>query len=160
MFLGKKVSQMEIKIGDVKRAYVNKDGDISIRNLVFRIKLVDPTSMPPDLYYERWRVYTPYDIKVWMEPGMMCRFRLGMGFYVPEGFVLYMFSNERHAGNLEIEEMFITPGDTEDVIVTVKALKSFYLRKYMHIASFTILPVLNTQDTRGLMCVPQTNEHR
>ena len=34
---------MEIKIGDVKRAYVNKDGDISIRNLVFRVKLFDPS---------------------------------------------------------------------------------------------------------------------
>ena len=151
---------MEIKIGDVKRAYVNKDGEISIRNLVFRIKLIDPTSMPPDLYCERWRVYSPYDIKVWMEPGMVAKFYLGFGFYVPPGFVLYMFSNEMYTGQLEIEGMFITPGDNEDVIVTVRALKSFYLRKYMHIASFTILPVLNTQDTRGLMCVPNPNEYR
>ena len=151
---------MEIKIGDVKRAYVNKDGDISIRNLVFRIKLFDPTSMPPDLYHERWRVYTPYDVRVWLEPGMMVKFYLGMGFYVPDGFVLYMFLNEMFIDQLEIEEMFITPGDKEDVVLTVTALKSFYLRKYMNIANFIILPVLNTQDTRGLMCVPHTNEYR
>ena len=161
MFLGETVFyQMEIKIGDVKRAYVSRDGDISVRNLSFKIKLFDPTSMPPDLYYERWRVYSPYDIKVWLEPGMTIKFHLGMGFRVPEGFILYMFTNEIYEGKIETDGMFITPGDTEDVEVTVRCVKSFYLRKYMHIASFIILPVINTQDTRGLMCVPFSNEHR
>lgn len=151
---------MEIKIGDVKRAYVSRDGDISIRNLVFKIKLFDPTSMPPDLYYERWRVYSPYDIKVWMEPGMVVKFHLGMGFRVPEGFILYMFTNEMYEGRIETDGMFITPSDHEDVEVTVRCVKSFYLRKYMHIASFIILPVINTQNTRNLMCVPFSNEYR
>lgn len=142
---------MEIKIGEVKRAYVSKDGDVSVANLVFKIKLIDPTSMPPDMYYERWRVYTPYDLKVWMEPGIRVIFSLGMGFRVPQGFVLYMFLNSDHKENLEMEEMFITPDDRDDVVIELKCLKSFYLRKYMHIACFIIMPVLNTYHNKELL---------
>lgn len=161
MFLGETgFHQMEIKIGDVKRAYVSRDGDVSIRSLVFMIKLYDPTSMTPNLHNERWRVYTPYDIKVWMDPGMVIKFNLGLGFRVPEGFILYMFTNSALEGQIETDGLFITPGDKEDVEVTVRCIKSFYLRKYMHIANFIILPVINTQDTRGLMCVPFSNEYR
>jgi hypothetical protein len=95
-----------------------------------------------------------------MDPGMVIKFSLGIGFMVPEGFILYMFTNEMYEGRIETDGMFITPGDTGEVEVTVRCIKSFYLRKYMHIASFIILPVINTYDTKGLMCVPFSNEHR
>ena len=162
LFLGETVFyQMEIKIGDVKRAYVSKDGDISIRNLVFKIRLYDPTSMTPDFDHDKWRVYSPYDIKIWMEPGMIVRFCLGLGFNVPEGFVLYLFTSGLYEESLDVEGMFITPGDTDEVVVQVTCLKSFYLRKYMHIASFLILPVINTTDTpRRIMYAASSNEHR
>lgn len=151
---------MEIKIGDVKRAYVNKDGDVSVKNLVFRVKLYDPTSMPPELYHDRWKVYAPYDLRVWMEPGATVQFFLGMGFMVPPGFVIYLFLNRLYEGQAELDEMFITPGNNEEVVLTVTAIKSFYLRKYMHIASFIIIPVLNTEPVKELMCDHNRNEHR
>lgn len=151
---------MEIKIGAVKRAFVNKDGDVSVCNLAFKIKLFDMTSMAPDLYYERWRVYSPFDIRVWLDPGSAVCFYLGMGFVVPKGFVLYMFLNNEHAANLEMDELFITPGDCDDVMITIRCKKSFYLRKYMHIACFTILPVLNTTGREVMYAGNQHHEYR
>lgn len=151
---------MEIKIGEVKRAYVNKDGDISISNLVVRVILIDPTSMPPASFFGRWNVYTPYDVQELMEPGMVIKFYLGLEFRVPQGFVLYMFPNDEIEFKLKIDELFITPEDTGDVLITARCIESCFIRKYIHIANFTILPVLNTQESRKLMCASYINEYR
>lgn len=151
---------MEIKIGDVKRAYVNKDGDISIKNLVFKIKLHDPTSMPPCMQHQQWRVYTPYDVKQWLEPGMKISFSLGVSFMVPQGFVMYLFGAGLYTQSIDVEEMFLTPDNKNEVVLTVTCLKSFYLRKYMHIASFIVLPVLNTYIQQEIMYASDTNEYR
>jgi hypothetical protein len=152
---------MEINIGEVKRAYISKDGDISVRQLIFKIKLIDPTSMVPDMQYDRWRVYSPYDVRVWMEPGTRVRFYLGMGFRVPPGFLLYMYLNPTYRDMLDMEEMFITPENTDDVVLEIKCKRSFFLRKYMHIACFIIIPVLNTDFKKELMYVkPSIDEYR
>lgn len=151
---------MEIKIGEIQRAYVSKDGDISVSNLSFRVRLLDATAMMPDLYNNRWRVYTPYDVKLWMEPGSKIRFYLGIGFKVPKGFVLYMFLNPIYHETVEMEEMFITPNDEDDVAVELTCLKSFYLRKYMLIACFVIIPVLNTGEQELMYVKPGIDEYR
>lgn len=149
---------MDIKIGDIKRAYVSRNGDISVKNLVLRIRLYDPTAMPPELNCDKWRIYTPYDMCQWLEPGMVVKFYIGVGFKVPDGFILYMFTNELNT-SIETDSMFIAQNDTSEIEVTVRCVKSFYLRKYIHIANFLILPVLNTQES-GIMCVPHGDEYR
>jgi hypothetical protein len=151
---------MEIKIGDLKRAYVSKDGDISVSNLVFKIVLFDATAMMPDMNHDRWRVYTPFDVKEWMEPGSRVKVYLGFGFKVPKGFVLYMYLNPLYHESLEMEEFFVTPGDTDEVVIELKCLRSFYLRKYMLICCFVIIPVLNTDEREMLYVKPRVDEYR
>lgn len=151
---------MEIKIGSLKRAYVSKDGNIIVSNLQFNIVLFDATAVLPDMCNDRWRVYTPFDIKVWLEPDARVKIYLGIGFNVPKGFVLYMYLNPVYNESLEMEELFITPGDSDEVAIELRCLKSFYLRKYMLICCFVIIPVLNTDEHELLYVKPRVDEYR
>jgi len=136
---------MEISVHDLKNAYIDKDGNIGVSNAFLKMMLIDPTSVAPVFYREKWTVYTPFDLHVMLRPGKCISLNMGLKLAVPQGFVVYFYTHYAFSEFLEIDDCIVGHGFDEEVVLNVRNIdnQDLLVTKYMPIAYFIVLPIIN-----------------
>lgn len=136
---------MKIKDVDVRKAYIDKNGNVKIKNFTFVMKLIDPTCIMPHLTGEKWGVYSPYDCDIVLKKDYSVAMKLGIAFKCPPGFVIYFFVSALYDSKIKVKEKIVLPGDHDEVELVITAREDFNFTKYLNLAEFVILPILNDE---------------
>ena len=127
---------------NIKRAYITRNGNVTIDDLRADVYALNPTNIVPHVSKGKWVMYTTQSQFIVLQPGQGCTIHIGVRIIIPIGFIAYIVPSDIFSHLISIENNIMTMSGEIHLDIKNISGNQIHIGKYKPIANFMILPII------------------